>query len=269
MTLEQQFLSTAGRINRKIFVQYVFAFILLCILLAIPTILLNFTRSGFIVEIISSITFIIIELAMLPGIFLSVKRLHDLNKSALFVIYYILPLINIALLLYLIFFKGSAGDNKYGASPLDDDYDENFSENPLPKSLDMMDILEQKFFSTVGRVNRKPLILYLIFLIVCGIIGFSIYYVFFMVNPAALYMDIVSSGEILLMYYLFTAYIFITMPLRFLLIRRLHDLNLSGWWSILGIILPYGYIVLTIILIFIKGSTKENKYGKSPLVRDN
>ena len=96
MTLEQQFLSTAGRINRKIFVQYVFAFILLCILLAIPTILLNFTRSGFIVEIISSITFIIIELAMLPGIFLSVKRLHDLNKSALFVIYYILPLINIA-----------------------------------------------------------------------------------------------------------------------------------------------------------------------------
>lgn len=46
-------------------------------------------------------------------------------------------------------------------------------------------------------------------------------------------------------------------PSIFLSIRRLHDINKSGWW-LLTIIPPF-------ILAFFKGDEGENKYGKNPL----
>ena len=103
MTLEQQFLSTEGRINRKIFILYLIAFNLLMLVLAVPMFFINFGNDDFAVEIISTAISAIVELAMLPGFFLSVKRLHDLNKSAVFIVLYLVPLVNIIFLFILYF----------------------------------------------------------------------------------------------------------------------------------------------------------------------
>lgn len=44
--------------------------------------------------------------------------------------------------------------------------------------------------------------------------------------------------------------------------RRLHDLNLSGWWQLMMII-PCGQLMM-IGFIFFKGTEGPNKYGDPP-----
>lgn len=263
MTLEQQFLSTAGRINRKIFILYIIAFTLLMVVLSIPLIFINLGEDNFVIEIISTIISILIELAMFPGIFLSIKRLHDLNKSAVYIVVYLIPFVNILLLLYLICFKGTNGENKYGQNLLNSEYENSFlSASALQNN--KISYIEQKYFSTLGRLNRKPFIQYMLILaifIIIGILGW---------NVLTLFLDDVLSLALLFAYFMFSIYLYLifTIPLRFLIIRRLHDLNLSGWWIILAVILPLGYIIMSICLMFIKGSLIENRYGKSPLLNE-
>ena len=258
MTLEQQFLSTEGRINRKIFILYIIAFSLLVIVLAIPAFFINFGNNDFTIEIISTIISIIAELAMLPGIFLSIKRLHDLNKSAVLIILYFVPLINVFFLLYLICFKGTKGQNKYGQNPLAADFENTFD----TISADKIGHIEQKYFSTVGRLNRKRFIQYLLGLIICTAFCMLICILFIFLFENSRILEQIFLFYIILILYL---YLIITLPLRFLLIRRLHDLNLSGWWITLGTILPLGYIAMALCLIFSKGTAGENRYSKNPL----
>ena len=54
-------------------------------------------------------------LAGIAGIFMGIKRLHDLDKSGWLYLLGIIPIVGFFFSLYLIFFKGTAGDNKYGA----------------------------------------------------------------------------------------------------------------------------------------------------------
>lgn len=119
ISLEERFLSTKGRINRKIFILYAISFILFCLFLIIPTLLIVIsTTDETIVDISASIVSILIELALLPSLFLGIKRLHDLDKSAVWIVLYVIPLINILFFIYLCLRRGTIGDNKYGKDPL-------------------------------------------------------------------------------------------------------------------------------------------------------
>ena len=46
-------------------------------------------------------------------------------------------------------------------------------------------------------------------------------------------------------------------------VRRLHDIDKSGWWLLLHIILLFGSIVL--FIFHIKNTKGPNKYGEGPL----
>lgn len=50
---------------------------------------------------------------------LEVRRLHDRNNSAWWILLCFFPLINLGLTIYLLFFKGTPGPNKYGPDPLE------------------------------------------------------------------------------------------------------------------------------------------------------
>lgn len=119
ISLEERFLSTKGRINRKIFILYAISFILFCLFLIIPTLLIVIsTTDETIVDISANIVSTLIELALLPSLFLGIKRLHDLDKSAVWIVLYVIPLINILFFIYLCLQRGTIGDNKYGKDPL-------------------------------------------------------------------------------------------------------------------------------------------------------
>lgn len=62
---------------------------------------------------------IVIIIAIIYQIFISVQRLHDLNRSGKFAWLIVVPIVSLFLLSYLIFFKGTSGDNQYGLDPLE------------------------------------------------------------------------------------------------------------------------------------------------------
>ena len=86
-SLEERFLSTKGRINRKIFILYAVCFILFCLFLIIPTFLVIIsTTDGTVVDISISIVSTLIELALLrPGNHLHSKRTKKLLKNTVVV----------------------------------------------------------------------------------------------------------------------------------------------------------------------------------------
>ena len=45
------------------------------------------------------------------------RRLNDLNRSGWWFLLFIIPIINLILAIYLIFFPGTSGDNNFGAAP--------------------------------------------------------------------------------------------------------------------------------------------------------
>lgn len=47
-------------------------------------------------------------------------------------------------------------------------------------------------------------------------------------------------------------------------IRRMHDLNKSGWWLLISLI-PYVDIIFSIYVIFAPGTRGDNRYGADPL----
>jgi Predicted membrane protein len=68
---------------------------------------------------VSSIHAIIQLLNTLYLVSFGVRRLKDLDKSGWLILVLIIPLVNVGLFLYLLFFKGTDGQNQYGPDPLE------------------------------------------------------------------------------------------------------------------------------------------------------
>lgn len=61
---------------------------------------------------------------------------------------------------------------------------------------------------------------------------------------------------------------FIMMVQHFpLTIRRLHDLNASGWYSLITFV-PFGQLLI-LWMMFKKGTPGPNRYGKEPEIKKN
>jgi uncharacterized membrane protein YhaH (DUF805 family) len=54
---------------------------------------------------------------LLPGLALSVRRLHDINKSGWYILISLIPLIGSIWLIVLFATKGTEGENSYGPDP--------------------------------------------------------------------------------------------------------------------------------------------------------
>lgn len=57
---------------------------------------------------------------LLPGLAVSVRRLHDIGKSGWFILLGFIPIIGIIWLLVLMCLDGNTGDNMYGPNPKND-----------------------------------------------------------------------------------------------------------------------------------------------------
>lgn len=53
----------------------------------------------------------------IPGLSVSVRRLHDIGKSGWMLLIFLIPLVGIIWLLVLMVMDSNPGDNKYGANP--------------------------------------------------------------------------------------------------------------------------------------------------------
>lgn len=52
----------------------------------------------------------------------------------------------------------------------------------------------------------------------------------------------------------------VLIPLLWVTVRRLHDLDFSGWWAVL-VFAPFVNLLLCLVLLFKKGTVGMNSYG--------
>lgn len=272
--LEQQFLSTDGRLNRKPFILYIVALFLFGLCLLIPSVITLVFMSTNDIQIfwLNTIVSALFDVAILFGLFLSIKRFHDLNKSALFVLLYGVPFINIIALVYLCCFKGTKGSNRYGQDLLAISDEQQAMEDKVicDTQNGLIARLEQKFFSTVGRIKRRQFIKYIGCLlgpVILIIVGISIY----IVHSLDQFLAVINGADIPNLDFVQIAIIFVgstvvglcLLPLYYISIRRLHDFNFSAWWILIPhVLFPWGWIVFLVLLSCIPGSKTINRYGK-------
>lgn len=94
----------------------------------------------------------------------------------------------------------------------------------------------QKFAEFDGRANRKEYWNFFLFYSIVGLVT-----IMFIPKVAAIFC------------------LFCLIPNLAVTARRLHDVGLSGWWS-LAILIPLGWLGLLFALVK-KGDLEENKYG--------
>lgn len=112
--LKDNFYTYKGRLNRK---AYIIRYAILIIIVFINRVLVD-TLGG--VNEGHSLLFNLIVLLVGISIFMiDIRRIHDLGKSGYWVLLMLVPLLNIAFLIYLFVAKGNDTENEYGPNPLD------------------------------------------------------------------------------------------------------------------------------------------------------
>ena len=112
--IQPKIFSFSGRIGRLRLLAYSmissFTFVVIGGLLAAVLVPVN-PAAGWLIYIAATL------LSMVYGVALYVRRLNDLGQSGLWVLLMFVPLLNFALIIYALFFRGDAGANAYGPPP--------------------------------------------------------------------------------------------------------------------------------------------------------
>lgn len=117
---EIRLFSSQGRMGRLRYMAYSFSivygslFLAALLVFAFPNLLNSSTHRVDAVLVIIGLFFL--SLMFVP-LLLTIQRLHDMNINGLFILLFIIPLLNAALVLALMFIPGSAKHNRFGAPP--------------------------------------------------------------------------------------------------------------------------------------------------------
>lgn len=110
----------------------------------------------------------------------------------------------------------------------------------------------KKYAQFKGRANRKQFWCFalinsiVIFILTCTDMLLSLY------NPT------ICIGLLSGLYLLA-----VMIPNLAVIVRRLHDINKSGWWYLISL-LPYIGFLAMFILLLLKGDQNSNQYGMKP-----
>ena len=106
-----------GRISRDEYIKkFLFLLVSIIPLLIIFVFLADFLGE-FVEEILTLLFGIIIVFINISYLMLSIRRLHDLNKSGWLILIAVVPLIDIAFFIYLLACQGTHGENDFGPEP--------------------------------------------------------------------------------------------------------------------------------------------------------
>ena len=114
--LQSMFLRYDNRLNRK---RYLFRSLALGAAVSIITNLITMIAVSTNSSAIAILGSIISIAAAISSFMLIIRRLHDLNRPTWWCIGVFVPLVNLVLGIYLLFFKGTDGPNDYGPDPLE------------------------------------------------------------------------------------------------------------------------------------------------------
>lgn len=97
------------------------AFFVLLFLLAAASGSTGDETGGGIFELIGALMILVFALgSFIPGLAVTVRRLHDTNRSGWTILVSLIPLIGVIMLLVFLFGSGTHGPNQYGSDPKED-----------------------------------------------------------------------------------------------------------------------------------------------------
>lgn len=118
-TFKEKYFSFDGRLNRQTYIVRGLLLLLIGFVMALAFGLVigifSNDPTGKSAESIGNLVGIVIGLMSLS---LTVRRCHDLDKSGWWALLCLIPFVNIIFSIYLLFFKGTDGANRYGEDPL-------------------------------------------------------------------------------------------------------------------------------------------------------
>jgi uncharacterized membrane protein YhaH (DUF805 family) len=107
----KQYADFNGRASRTEF----WMFVLFNIIFAVAANIIDYILgTGYVFNMIYNLAILV------PSIAVSVRRLHDINKSGWLLLVSLIPVIGIIWLIILFVTEGTPGENQYGPNPMDD-----------------------------------------------------------------------------------------------------------------------------------------------------
>lgn len=113
--IKGMFLRYDNRLNRK---RYILRSITVAVAVIVIAIILSVIAEKLGSGAIAALGILVCALPIIPAFMLSIRRLHDLNRPAWWCIGFFIPMVNFVLGIYLLFFRGTKGPNRYGPDPL-------------------------------------------------------------------------------------------------------------------------------------------------------
>ena len=110
-----------------------------------------------------------------------------------------------------------------------------------------------KYFSFSGRANRCEFWSFTSFVLM---IAMGLIFLQILLSPEAILENINNFLSVSLWF------IFCFFPLLSVGVRRLHDIDFSGWWMLLSLFPPLHIVLLLFFLL--PGSNRINSYGEEP-----
>ena len=113
-----------------------------------------------------------------------------------------------------------------------------------------MDLILKKFFTFEGRLNRQPYVQAVLFIwVISAVLGWMV--------------DSSTSGLLAILVGIISLAMMVA-AISFG-IRRLHDLDKSGWWFLIALIPLIGFF-FQLYLLFAKGTDGYNRFGEDPMI---
>lgn len=133
------------------------------------------------------------------------------------------------------------------------------------KNNDILQDIREKYLSFSGRLNRKPYIIRsLIVYVVMSVLLATVDVMFedeLSFDEFGMLTTTPGTAELIFTFIICIVGIVFMLSLN---VRRLHDLNRTGWLVLLGCI-PVANFALSIYVLFFKGTEGGNYYGPDPL----
>ena len=111
--------SFSGRIGRLRYLAYGMGSYILLMLAMIPLVGMSALTGGepAMSGISMAIMGVIYVVMLVLAVMFAKRRLNDLNRSGWWFLLFIIPLVNLLLTIYIMFFPGTEGDNNFGPAP--------------------------------------------------------------------------------------------------------------------------------------------------------